>query len=623
MKKLFLFSLIILSALSSFAIGPISGATSVCQGYTTVLTDPTADGAWSSSNTAVATVGSTGIVRGITAGAVTISYSIGTSYATLSLTVNSTPSAIAGSGGVCLFSEIELTDTTMGGTWTSSNPAVAEVFSGGTLGFVDGMSLGTAVITYALSTGCYAATTVTVAAMPLSIIGPFNLCAGDTIVLADSTHGGTWSSSDVTVATIGSTTGVLIGLTGGFTEISYTTGGGCAAILDEELSDTASIFTFESSEVCVGGELFLDGEPYGGTWSGSGPAATIDSFSGTVTGIAAGTEIITYSLGGRCHTTTAVGVISSLPPITGTPVACASGGGSFLNDSVTGGMWTSSNYSVADVDFGDLDGVSPGTATITYSLGGTCVATIVATVLPNPVIEGPGAICVGTSTTLTDSVAGGTWSSFSTYTATISPSGVLTGVAAGYAYINYTVDFGCSASIEISVIPGVSPISGASEFCLNNANTLIDSSVGGIWTSTNPGIAVIDTTSTFFGFIESGIITGVGVGIDTIIYTFAPGCSATFPIEIFACNNAVNNVPGTNTGVKLYPNPVSQVLYIEADPGQYRSLSIYSGVGQLLITRPLALPQTSVDIAALPDGIYLMSVNGANGNTMLKFVKGE
>jgi len=54
----------------------ITGPTTVCETDSITLTDTVAGGVWSSSNTTIATVTSTGIVKGISGGVVTISYTV-------------------------------------------------------------------------------------------------------------------------------------------------------------------------------------------------------------------------------------------------------------------------------------------------------------------------------------------------------------------------------------------------------------------------------------------------------------------------------------------------------------------------------------------------------------------
>src|SRR4051812_33798183 len=58
------------------------------------------------------------------------------------------------------------------------------------------------------------------------ITGPTSLCVGSAITLSDATPAGTWSSDITAVATIGSGTGIVSGLTPGTTTITYSNGSG-------------------------------------------------------------------------------------------------------------------------------------------------------------------------------------------------------------------------------------------------------------------------------------------------------------------------------------------------------------------------------------------------------------
>jgi len=61
---------------NNFTIAPITGVVSGCVGTTSQLNNPTIGGTWSSSNTSVATISSTGLVTAISSGTTTISYTI-------------------------------------------------------------------------------------------------------------------------------------------------------------------------------------------------------------------------------------------------------------------------------------------------------------------------------------------------------------------------------------------------------------------------------------------------------------------------------------------------------------------------------------------------------------------
>jgi len=136
MKKLFfLFIFLINLAGNSFAqVLPITGTATVCAGSTTPLSDATAGGTWTSSNVAIATVGSlSGIVTGVAAGIDTITYTVGINSAMKVLTVNPlpvlsstlTPPAICDSS---LFSYVPGSGTP-GTTYTWSRAVVAGIIN--------------------------------------------------------------------------------------------------------------------------------------------------------------------------------------------------------------------------------------------------------------------------------------------------------------------------------------------------------------------------------------------------------------------------------------------------------------------------------------------------------------
>jgi|GEM_PF-2370157 len=134
--------------------GAITGATSLCSGSTAQLSDARPNGVWSSSSTAVATVDTTGLVTGVSAGTATISYTIDNNgyvaTATQVVTVNPLPivEAITGNTTVCSGSTTQLNDVTLGGSWSSSNTAIANVNA---TGLVTGVSAGTATISYTVT----------------------------------------------------------------------------------------------------------------------------------------------------------------------------------------------------------------------------------------------------------------------------------------------------------------------------------------------------------------------------------------------------------------------------------------------------------------------------------------
>ncbi len=159
-----------------------------------------------------------------------------------------------------------------------------------------------------------------------------------------------------------------------------------------------------TATVCIGQTTTLSNSVSGGSWtSGNTGTATVNASTGVVTGIAGGTVNITYTL--NCGTAvTPVTVYPAPSPITGTPVVCASGGNTTLNNATAAGIWTSSNGNATiGSASGIVTGVTAGNSTITYTLSDGCIVTEVITVNPLPVITGSPntTICLGQSANLT------------------------------------------------------------------------------------------------------------------------------------------------------------------------------------------------------------------------------
>jgi hypothetical protein len=153
------------------SIASVTGTSPLCIGSTdtysanSVVLGGSGTGAWSSDNTAVATVNaSTGVVTAVAAGTANIIYTItggcgGTTSKQQSVTVNPNASiaSVTGTSPLCITSTATYTANTVvlgGGTgaWNSSNPAIASVNA--STGVVTGVAAGTTTITYTITGGC-------------------------------------------------------------------------------------------------------------------------------------------------------------------------------------------------------------------------------------------------------------------------------------------------------------------------------------------------------------------------------------------------------------------------------------------------------------------------------------
>ncbi len=74
--------------------------------------------------------------------------------------------------------------------------------------------------------------------------------------------------------------------------------------------------------------------------------------------------------------------------------------------------------------------------------------------------------------------------------------------------------------------------------------------------------------------------------------------------------------------IAISPNPAKNVLNLRSNNGiEISSVSIYSTIGQLLITIPNAQQTTSIDVSHLQTGTYFLTVVSNKGTTSTKFLK--
>ncbi len=500
----------------------ITGTNTVCVGSVTSLSNATPGGSWTTASAAIATVDAASPVHvaGVAAGTTTITYGITpTCYTTRAVTVNVTPGPITGPASACQGTSVTLGNSVAGGVWSSATTGVASINA--SLGVVNAVTAGTSAISYTIGS-CKSGVSFTVSAMPAAIGGASSLCAGAQITLTNSVAGGVWSSSSTAIASANSATGVVTGISVGNTTISYVIGS--CGVSKSVTVNTQPTAIAGSSSACTGTQVTLTDATAGGAWSSVSTARATITAAGVVSAVSAGTSVISYTLG-SCASTLTFTVLTTPAAIAGTQTVCRGATRTYTN-SVIGGTWSSSNTAIASVNAatGVITGVTAGSANITYSTGCGTVATRAITVIAMPAaITGTTALCTGITTTLSNTVSGGVWSSTSTGVASINSStGVVNPISAGNTTISYTIGGVCGVAAVATVNTQPLPITGASLVCSPATISLGNAAAGGAWSSSNTAIATISGT---------GIVSGVAAGNSTITYAIA-NCAAVKPVTV-------------------------------------------------------------------------------------------
>src|ERR1019366_7298045 len=144
------------------------------------------------------------------------------------------------------------------------------------------------------------------------------VCAGGANITLIESGSGSWTSNNTSLAIVGTSSGIVTGLLPGVDTIVYTIGVGCTASKIITINPIPAAIT-GTPNACIGKTSTLGDVTGLGSWSSSATAtATVGSGTGVVSGVAAGTAIITYTIPTGCYNTQSF-TVNPLPlAITGT-----------------------------------------------------------------------------------------------------------------------------------------------------------------------------------------------------------------------------------------------------------------------------------------------------------------
>ena len=469
--------------------------------------------------------------------------------------------------------------------WSSEDVAIADVSSNGV---VTGLKVGTVLIA-ASARGHDAFARVTVNPTPVASVRLSSthqsLFVGQvTQLTADPLDGSgrllanrpvTWTSSDVDIATV-TESGLVTALSPGGTIITATAEGrsAFASITVAAIPIASVVITPAVNEVFVGQttQLTAEARDVSGApltdrvivWATNRPQVATVTSEGLVTAISSGTATITASSEGRSATATVNVSPRPVSSVVLSPGQATMTAGQSLQLTVsltddrgqvlTGRQvsFATSNVQVATVSAtGLVTGIAPGSVTITaLSEGSTGTAAIVVT--PEPVASvdispASGSVVVGSTLQLyaTPRNAAGqplsgrtiTWSSGAPGLASVSATGLVTGLTIGNAVVLASVEGRQgSAMIIVRQVPvasiTINPASATtavgqtvtlSAKTLDATGNVLTGRVVG-WSSSDQTVATVD---------NNGVVTGIAAGTVTVSAS-SEGQSNTATVQVTA-----------------------------------------------------------------------------------------
>ena len=84
-----------------------------------------------------------------------------------------------------------------------------------------------------------------------------------------------------------------------------------------------------------------------------------------------------------------------------------------------------------------------------------------------------------------------------------------------------------------------------------------------------------------------------------------------------SCSPTSVNTYNESNNINIYPNPVSNELFVEFKNKQNVIINIFNSLGQQIYTEKLINYQQSIDMTSLNNGIYLINIKDENGNILL------
>ncbi len=585
--------------------------------------------------------------------------------------IKALPTPITGNTGICVGASVTFGSSPAAGTWTSDNSVKATVNA--TTGVVSGISTGTANISYHSTNGCYASAVATVIATPAAITGTNNACVGATQTLASATPGGTWSSDNTTVATIG-TGGVVTGVSSGTANVTYTVVPGCAtaAVFTVNAVPAAFNVTGTGSYCAAGGGLpvglsgsetgvtyhLYNGATLEGTLTGTGAAMVFGAYTTatTYTVQATNTLLCSTAMTGDA-TITILPMVTPAVTIGATPgdTVCSGTAVTYNANPINGGtspvfVWrvngaqvgtgNTYNYTPTDGDWVQVTLISDEACPSPSQVSDNLTMVVIPSLSPSVTINATSSsVCQYSPVTFSVSsfTNGGTAPAF-----TWVIDGISTGITGNsYTYmpadgdtitarissnyrcplVNNVPSNGIIMNVDSMYLPIVDITTNTGLYTRTGKMVTFTANVSNAGAAT-PNYQWFKNGRALNGEISNTYTTATIANNDSVsCVVWAAGlCSSGTPgfnSVKMTVTTGIDDIATNNTGITLLPNPNNGTFVIKGDfsavGGDNVTVTVTNVIGQCIYSTSAIPNNTEISIGAadLADGMYLLQVHGA------------